>query len=772
MSREIRTSPRTIKKRIYKNFNCDDFINDMKQAKLQGQFCEMHNTEDINIAGDIFTKVFTEVLDKHAPIKTIQNRTNYVPYITDDIKALMKERNKLKIEATKTGSSQIFNNYKIKRNLVTTKLKDAKTKYYKSKFSENNLSPRELWSNVKTVLGNVRSQFPPQILLDNKLLSKPIEMATGMNEYFIKKIATLKTNTNITDEDAMKNLIDYVESHDLPNEGFKLKEISEETTIEIIKSLKGKKSIGSDWICGYSLKLTALILTSELQCLVNLTIRHGIYYSKWKFTKVLPGFKNKGTRHEAKYYRPISNISEISKIAEKAVYEQVYEYFLENKLFSENHHGFLRNHSTATALQHIVDIWIQSIECKKLSAALFLDLSAGFDVVNINLLLKKLKIYKFNQKTFEWFSSYLKGRKQSVIIESSSSPYLDVPWGVPQGSILGPLLFVIFIMELPSIIDLKDEKQSDHEDNFDDDNSEIIIYADDNTPTTFSKDPLSLENKIQHDGNKVIDWFDKNDMVTSADKTQLLIIGTRQNRIIKLESKDIKLCISINGEVKKETKTELLLGLAINNTLSWKHHLFGFEDELGSKELGLIKNLSKRIGILSKLRKYLPDKKFKQISEGLFTSKLIYCITVWGFAITQEETRKLQVLQNKSMRLISHSPYDTPRAMLLKKCSQLSVNQLTSYHAACQTQRIFTSKYPSYHHKKLFTQQRNNSTRSHDNYSANNIDYKKSISRGQFFYQSSKIWNSLPINIRKLEKIIAFKKALKPWVLANVPLLR
>ena len=248
MSREIRTSPRTIKKRIYKNFNCDDFINDMKQAKLQGQFSEMDNTEDINIAGDIFTKVFTEVLDKHAPIKTIQNRTNYVPYITDDIKALMKERNILKIEATKTGSSQIFNNYKIKRNLVTTKLKDAKTKYYKSKFSENNLSPRELWSNVKTVLGNVRSQFPPQILLDNKLLFKPIEMATGMNEYFIKKIATLKTNTNIANEDAMKNLIDYVESHDLPNEGFKLKEISEETTIEIIKSLKGKKSIGSDWI--------------------------------------------------------------------------------------------------------------------------------------------------------------------------------------------------------------------------------------------------------------------------------------------------------------------------------------------------------------------------------------------------------------------------------------------------------------------------------------------------------------------------------------------
>ena len=118
----------------------------------------------------------------------------------------------------------------------------------------------------------------------------------------------------------------------------------------MIKSLKGKKSIGSDWICGYSLKLAGPVLVSELQCLVNLTIRHGQYYTKWKNTKVLPGFKNKGSRHEAKYYRPISNISEVSKIAEKAVYDQVYDYFEKNELLNDNHHGFLRNHSTSTAV--------------------------------------------------------------------------------------------------------------------------------------------------------------------------------------------------------------------------------------------------------------------------------------------------------------------------------------------------------------------------------------------------------------------------------------
>ena len=162
---------------------------------------------------------------------------------------------------------------------------------------------------VNTVLGNVRSQFPPQILIDGRLLSKPIEMATAMNNYFINKIADLKTNVDIIIENAVKLLNDYVEQHTLPDEGFSLKEITTEDTLEIIKTLKGKKSIGSDWICGYSLKLAGDTLVSELRCLINLSIRHGDYYNKWKETKVLPGFKNKGSRSEAKYYRPISNLS-------------------------------------------------------------------------------------------------------------------------------------------------------------------------------------------------------------------------------------------------------------------------------------------------------------------------------------------------------------------------------------------------------------------------------------------------------------------------------
>ena len=132
----------------------------------------------------------------------------------------------------------------------------------------------------------------------------------------------------------------------------------------------------------------------------------------------------------------------MSKLTEKAVHSQVYNYLKINNLIHSNHHGFIKNHSTATAIQQMVDIWLKALDKGKLSAALFLDLSAGFDVINLELLIKKLKLYKFDENAILWFESYLKGRKQCVQVESSFSSLIDVEWGVPQGSILGPLYFL------------------------------------------------------------------------------------------------------------------------------------------------------------------------------------------------------------------------------------------------------------------------------------------------------------------------------------------
>ena len=423
-------------------------------------------------------------------------------------------------------------------------------------------------------------------------MTKPLEIATEINKFFITKIKKLKDDfepVDNQDQDPLTELKTFLKKKNVPREGFHLRELNTEDTKKLLKSLKGKKSSGLDWICGYSLKIASATLVEELRALINLSIREGKFVDSWKCAKVLPAWKNKGTRFELKHYRPLSNLSEVSKLAEIAVHGQMVDYLESNNLVHPNHHGFLSHHSTATALQHLLDIWLKHLDQGKLCAATFLDLSAGFDVIDHHLLLLKMKEYNFSDNTIKWFNSYLLDRTQCVQVESSLSPALPVPWGVPQGSILGPTLFLLFINELPDIVtndidELNDAMEGgDGEENM----NNIIIYADDNTPTTADKDPLVLQTKSQKEVDLVTDWFEKNNMICSSEKTKLLIIGTQANRRVKLTNNNLTLRIKVCGEVKVESNSERLLGVLINNVATFRDHFHGN----GDNNIGLVKQL-------------------------------------------------------------------------------------------------------------------------------------------------------------------------------------
>ena len=229
-------------------------------------------------------------------------------------------------------------------------MKNAEANHNKSKFSEENLESADAWKNVKQILGSIRSSFPTQILVEGKLISKPMEMATAVNKFFLNKIIKLKEAANPDHTNATKLLDSFVKEKTFPEEGFKLRELNDNDIFKLIKKLKGKKSSGADWICGFSLKLVARDLKSELKIMINLSIRNSQFPKQWKFSKILPAFKNKWTRFDLKNYRPLSNLPEVSKLAERAVYDQLYDYLVKNDLIHPNHHGYLRNCSTTTAL--------------------------------------------------------------------------------------------------------------------------------------------------------------------------------------------------------------------------------------------------------------------------------------------------------------------------------------------------------------------------------------------------------------------------------------
>ena len=239
----------------YKNFNSDAFRDDIRKAKSDGLFEPVFEAADEGAAYDIFEKVYTSILSRHSPLKVIQNRSNYVPYIDKDLKNLMNVRDELKEEAAKTGDVRVFEDYKEKRNLVSTKLKHAESEHHKSKLGKSDLSPSDIWQGAKQILGSFKSNFPTQILAGGKPISNPLKMAVAVNEYFLEKIVKLKNdNATVNQNDATDVLENFLSDKDIPNDGFDLKELSEEDVLKLIKNIKGKKSCGLDWICGHSQK--------------------------------------------------------------------------------------------------------------------------------------------------------------------------------------------------------------------------------------------------------------------------------------------------------------------------------------------------------------------------------------------------------------------------------------------------------------------------------------------------------------------------------------
>ena len=699
-TREIRHKPQTILKRNYKHFDEVFFLKDILESKLVEK---VTSCKDLDTAAATFGELFREVLDIHAPVKIFQIRTNYVPYLSQETKSLMEERKALKEEATKTGDEVLFKEYNKKRNEVKARLDPDKASYYSDKFSARNSTPSNAWKTVYNILGYNDNKAPSKIKVDEKVISNPQELANAFHKIFKDKVSKLRQKTSLNPTtDPSTRLRDWLTSRPNPLPEFKLKTINLLKLRKIMKTMKSSRSHGKDFIDSCSIKLAFPLIEEAVLHLINLSISSCSFAPGWKIQLVLPLHK-KQDKLNGENYRPVSHIIEIGKIVEKVVYEQVYEHFASNALFHRNHHGFLGNHSTATALLQLHDMWLTAAENKELSAVLLLDLSAAFDIVDHKIFIKKLQDYNFSEEACNWFASYLKDRMQTVQVESRfSNPEALGQHGVPQGSILGPLIFIIFCNDFP---------ESSEE-------GESILYADDDTNTVSSCDPDDLEEKVQREADRAVQWVQDNRMVCAGSKTKLMVVGTSQLRKSKLESNNRVLEINVTGANIKETKSEKLLGIVINNEMTFKDHLYGekWRPEKGDNSPGLIPQLAQRVGILRRVVKLMPPNIFNSICQGMFNSKLLYCLQLfgntWGIvqnddtkrkfkAFTKHDNQRLQVLQNKVLRMKTGLPFNTPTVQLTEAAGQMSVHQLTAYTTLLTVHKTLVRGQPHYFREKL-----------------------------------------------------------------------
>ena len=539
---------------------------------------------------------------------------------------------------------------------------------------------------------------------------------------------------------------------------FTLKAVSPDSVRKIIKGLKNSKASGVDNIDTYIVKLIADEASPAITHIINLSIQEAVFPTLYKAAKVIPLHKKEDPL-EAKNYRPVAILCILSKIIERAIFIQIVDYMNIHGYFHPNHHGFRAEHSTSTAMLQMYDTWVQAVDKGKLCGVCMLDMSAAFDVVDHSILLSKLELYGFDDMALSWMRNYLTGRTQAVCIDGSLSPFLPVKVGVPQGSILGPLCYVLFTNDLPeTILEASSHVHLSQLTTHCDSCGGLCCFADDSTYSVASHEQDTLEQKLNDKYEAMASYLGNNRLKLNDDKTHLLVMTTKQKqRILNIEVK-----IDTPKKEIKPIRSEKLLGVIIQNDLKWSEYI-------QNSDKSLVKQLNSRLYALKTITHVAPFKTRLMIANGIFCSKLIFQISLWGGA-EDYLLRGLQIIQNKAARFVAKKDRYSPVSELLGQCGWLSVRQLAFYHSVVQVFKTIQTKYPEYMYSKLNNQFPYNTRLAQTESVRMGLDFKSKLelTERSFMNRATFNFNSLPQELRKVSKLERFKKMLKQWIQENV----
>lgn len=524
----------------------------------------------------------------------------------------------------------------------------------------------------------------------------------------------------------MNTLKNFVKSKVPDHIEFKIPFIKLEETKSLLTKLDITKAIGQDNIGPYFLKISADTLAPSITYLINLSILEGVFPSHLKVAKVHPIFK-KGDKSLPGNYRPVSVLPTLSKIFEKHVTHHLYLYLSKYKLLSQCQSGFRSQHSCQTALTDIIDKWLKYMDDGKVIGAVFLDLKKAFDMINHDILCKKLELYKISNSSLKWFKSYLSERSQNVCIGNYISNPEPLESGVPQGSILGPILFILYINDLP----------------LEQITSDIEMYADDTTLHYHDTNKSEIENVLNHDLNTIRMWCKNNKMEINPNKTTCMLIGSAQRKA-KIDN---SLHILIENQEITNVNVQKMLGIYIDHNLDWKFQV-----------QQVIKNINSRLFLFSKIKLYL-DKKCKILFYNSYILPIFdYCCIIWGNC-NADGIEQLTKLQKRAARIILDAPFNTPSKELFKSLNWLSFRDRLIYHKLILVYKILNNKTPEYLQKYCVpnTNVHNRNLRSISNNNLVIVRPNTNNMKRSFAYSAPTLWNKMPLNVKLSSTLNSFK---------------
>ena len=497
--------PATIK-RSFKDFTKTRWIDALRNQ----DWSEISSTNDIETKTRNFTNKVVNALDECAPFKSFKPRDSFRPGLTNSAKKLIKERDSTRISFSKAKTEdkpKLRAKYRQLRNKVVNQIRSDTLQQNGERISKA-ANEGESWKIVNEII-KPRSVNNITIHTAGRETNVESEVATALNNFFVEKINSLKANI---DPNLVRDPLEKIrKKFEGKNLHFSLKTVTIRKVEKVMKKMAKKKSKGKDGISQECLLLGQEALAAPLTAIINQSIETGVFPRDWKESIVVPILK-KGDPKDPKNYRPVSCLAAASKVLEKIVCDQLTRFVETNKILPNNQHGFRKGRSTMTALSAMQKEWIQNTEQGLTTGVLVWDLSAAFDTMDIELFIRKLTLYGADQKTRDWFESFLTGRTQRVKIGDALSSPVDLASGVPQGGILSPIIFTLYTADLELWLTT----------------SRAFNFADDTTTDNKSKDKNEVRSRLEVDAINVLSFMASNGLVANQSKTEFLLLNEKK----------------------------------------------------------------------------------------------------------------------------------------------------------------------------------------------------------------------------------------------------